>query len=425
MDKTTFLVNQNVISYDLNSLAQDVEKGLGRAIEFILGTTAGFARGFTPSQTTVPSMSINIGPGQVYQYASIDANPIGTFNANVNQIVQQGWADAQTVALNAGGLTSGQSQYWLVQVQFQQSLITRPGDPTGGRRGFYNSANPASPLDGVNGLGGIIPTADMGVAQISAIAGVAGVSPTAPSPSAGCLPLYLILVGYGQTQITTGQITVHPTAPFLAGLVNQHHKGTQGQAPQIDLTTEVKNLLPYTNMFLSNQYPNPAGGNITQAGIIPIITIGSVNPNGNISGQVRDIYVWFSGTTYLYVCTTSGSATTAAWTAIGGGSTNNVTSYGTKYIPTPVSINFNVGTVTGTFYQCAVGSGGITGSLPPTPADGTVFKFIVVSGTGLLTLTANGSDTILNAGIQNTNLTLNAYGGSIELIAVSGGWQTT
>ena len=522
MDKVPFLTAQGLTSYDLNNLPKDAVKGLARAVSFLLGTTNSFVQGFTATQTGTPSLTINIGDGQIYQLGATDANPIGSFASDAAQILQQGFGPAKQLVLNATGLSSGQSKWWLVQVKFDQVDQVRSGDPTNGARGFYNSANPTSPLNGIDGLGGAIPTVRLGLAQVTAIAGPAGVSPAPPAPSAGCVPLYLIQVSFGTTAITNGMIQLagplaysgYQSAPFLAGLVNQHHTGEAGHAPKIDVTKEIQGIVPFPNLPASNPTPLSAGGPIIVGGYLPVFYQGDVNPNTNVAGQRSDIYFQETAN-LLFVCRIAGDEDNAVWEQIGAGGMvaqfintspfvpqpGNITylvdttagninvnlstaaamagtstclinigpnrmivtpqaaeniQFGAngaavtyigkgsgarlwpratvgwyqefvsqKYILSAQNSNFAIGSVSGTFYQCAVGSGGLTGTLPLSPADGSVFKFIVLSGTGRLSLVTTGGETILNAGQLRSSLSFGKWGGCLELVAAVGGWEVT
>lgn len=93
----------------------------------------------------------------------------------------------------------------------------------------------------------------------------------------------------------------------------------------------------------------------------------------------------------------------------------------TKWTLSSQSTNFTANGATGTLYLITA-SGAIGVTLPASPADGTVYQFRRVSGTGLITITANGVETINNCGITNlTTLTLDNEG-VVQLTAVSGGW---
>lgn len=63
-------------------------------------------------------------------------------------------------------------------------------------------------------------------------------------------------------------------------------------------------------------------------------------------------------------------------------------------------------------------------TLPPSPADGSVYKFKVLSGTS--TFAFDGSETFNHAnGVSDQNLVLTSTSGVLELIAVVDGWDET
>lgn len=317
LDKTPFDTAEGITSWDLNNISKDALKGLAWLSAALLGDTSTVVNGLLATQTTSPSMSIQIAEGQIYKFTDTDAAPIGTLEADDTQILQQGHADARTIALNSSGLTAGQSKWWLIEAEFEQVAGIRPGDPTEGNRGFYNSSNPASPLNGPDGLGAAINTIIAGVCHVSAIDGAAATSGSAvpPSPSSGCVPLFLIEVVYGQTTIGNGDIQIagnaayagYQEAPFLAGILRSHHNGKPGQAPKILLDSEVSGTLPLANLPASNTI-----------GILSTLRHGVVNPQGVVAGNVDDAYL-NTVLSALFYCTTTGDAAGAVWIQVGLG----------------------------------------------------------------------------------------------------------
>lgn len=94
----------------------------------------------------------------------------------------------------------------------------------------------------------------------------------------------------------------------------------------------------------------------------------------------------------------------------------------TKFATSAKSANFTANDNSCTHYLITASSAiGVT--LPASPADGTIYKFTRVSGSGLITFTPNGVETIRTG--DTTDTTLIFDGGSLELTAVSGGWIVT
>lgn len=286
------------------------------------GSKAAFVYGAEATEETVPSLTINVAEGVIYQLASMDATQWGTLPADLTQVMRQGYKAAHTITLNTGGLTSGQSQWVLVQAKFTPSDEIREDDPDGGVLSYWNSDNPMEPFNGPADSGDAQPTVRKATMETGLRYGVAAStgSQVAPLPDTGWIPLYLILLTNGQTTITTAQILTagpsvgtgvasdYPRAPFNSGLYGHHHTGGGGSAPKIDLPTEVSGILPYSNMPVSN--PNPPVNSK-----IPVFASGSTAPQGNRAGEVDD-YFYHTTSKVYYRCATAGNAGAAVWEAV-------------------------------------------------------------------------------------------------------------
>lgn len=95
---------------------------------------------------------------------------------------------------------------------------------------------------------------------------------------------------------------------------------------------------------------------------------------------------------------------------------------GSSWTTSAKSAGFTANDSANTFYLITASSA-IAVTLPASPADGRVYKFQRVSGSALITFTANGAETIRNADAADTTLILDS--GCVELIAVTGGWVVT
>ncbi len=212
--------------------------------------------------TSPASLSINIAPAAIFQPAAIDATAYGALSANTTPIYQLGVLDsATTLQFTLTNLAAGQSQWALVEAQFVSSDSVAANDPNGGLLLYYNSTNPLQPYQGQNNNGQVQNTLRTGLIQFNIVLGTPATSgdQVPPNPDSGWVPLYLIELTYGMTQITTiltcgpsvGQNvpSSYPNAPLLAGLLNSHHGGIAGQAPKIILTNgeEVQGILPLAN----------------------------------------------------------------------------------------------------------------------------------------------------------------------------------
>lgn len=312
MDRPIVYPQEQVRSFDTIEAPKDILKATGQQVADVLGQTITVAAGLGASQASPASLTVNIGPGSIYQQSALDPTAAGAIPVDGGTYFLQGvsWS-TQTVALSTSQLAVGQSQWVLVQATFAFSDIIRAGDPSGGVLPFYNSANPSQPLNGQGNSGATLPTERAATLTLSLVYGAPATtgSQVPPSASANNVGLYLILLTYGQTTITTAQIlkagpsvgtgvpSNYPYAPFLAGLLNAHHSGNPGQAPQIDLTKEVKNVLPLANL--------PASDSV---GVLPTVRSGAGAPT--ISGQLFDLYL-DTGSLVLY------QYGGAAWTSVG------------------------------------------------------------------------------------------------------------
>lgn len=304
MDRTLIAPMEQLRDFDFVMGARDVLLALGGLAKDVcsqLGYTV--AAGFAPSQSTpTPSLNITIGSGRVYQMAAIDALAAGSIPQDLDLIVQQGYNAGQTITLVPP--SSGQSQWNLIQAQFSQIDAIRTNDPNNGIVPFYNAANPTQPTtQGVN----TVRKATCVLQVISGAAATTG-SEVPPQPSNGWVPLYLIDLAGGQSQVTTSQILTagpsvgtgvpnsYPGAPFLAGFLASHHAGTPGQAPQVNLATEVQGVLPYVNMSpvrtlvnaVLQLYVNASTGSDTNSGLTATAPFQTIQAAVNVAYRYYD-----------------------------------------------------------------------------------------------------------------------------------------
>ena len=269
MDRSIIAPLEQMRDFDFVQFEHDVLCALGDLAKDALSQLSSTATatttvaGFAAAQTTpAASLSVVIGTGRVYTLAQADASSDGSIPTDTTIICQQGRNAGQTLTLIPP--SSGQSQWNLIQCSFQQQDAVRANDPNGGTVPFFNAANPAQPNNtSVN-------TVRLGNAVLQVITGSAATtgSEIPPTPTVGWVPLYLIDLAGGQTQISTAQILVagpsvgtgvpanYPFAPFLAGFQQSHHSGNPGQAPKVNLATEVQGVLPYLNMAPVRQVLN-------------------------------------------------------------------------------------------------------------------------------------------------------------------------
>lgn len=339
MDRSITYAAEGLRSYDIAANLRRMLISTSQLTQDIFGSTTTVVGGFAITPTGPLSLSINLAAGRIYQLADVDATTFGTIPADLTVVEQQGWAAAQTLTLTTAGLAAGQSQYALVQVIFSQTDGIPADDPTNGVLNFFNAANPQIPLVGPGGNSQPLNTVRKSLAVVSVVYGTAATtgSEAPPNPSAGNVPLYLVDLAYGQTQITSGQILTagpsvgnnvpsnYPQAPFLAGLLHSHHSGGLGQAPKIKLGSEVQGVLPLANL--------PASSANSGGGVSAAYAYGG-NPNSHVAGSAGTAGVSPPDTCYdlntgnIWVCTTTGSASTAVWSQPGAASATAQNAWG-------------------------------------------------------------------------------------------------
>lgn len=151
------------------------------------------------------------------------------------------------------------------------------------------------------------------------------------------------------------------------------------------------------------------------------LTAGNGGTGNNITPSVGTMLVG-DGTKFVTIGPgSSGQVPVSNGTTIAMGTPSS----GSKCIISTKSAGFTANDATGTIYVITASSA-VAVTLPASPADGTVYKFAVASGTAGVTFTANGAETIINGGSVATTMTLASQrSGVVELVAVSGGWYVT
>ncbi|MBV8656632.1 MAG: hypothetical protein JO142_02295 [Burkholderiales bacterium] len=189
-----------------------------------LGKLAG-AISFGATQTSTPqvnnmpctttqaaSMNVLVGPGEVYQASTVDNTQYGTLPADtLDWTVKQGiLLQPVTLPLTAPA-TAGYSINYLIEVAFNEQ------DTNLSVLQYYNSANPIVPYSGPGNNGQSQPTTRQGLVAVTAKAGVAAPTGTqvTPTPDPGYAGLYVVTVTQGQVSLTSSNIAVYASAPFL------------------------------------------------------------------------------------------------------------------------------------------------------------------------------------------------------------------
>ncbi|TBW32618.1 hypothetical protein EYW49_22020 [Siculibacillus lacustris] len=196
---------------DLLHTNRDVMIALGFFAQAILGTTT-CVDGLACTPTSPASMTVNVAPGSIYAVAAVDDASYSSLAADTtHSILKQGLLyDSAAFALTAPA-TVGYAINYLIQGTFSEVDGGSTVLP------YYNSSNPAVAWSGPSNSGAAQHTTRTGTLSLSTKAGTAATSgtQTTPSADAGYVPLWVVTVAYGATSISSGNIVVHPNAPFI------------------------------------------------------------------------------------------------------------------------------------------------------------------------------------------------------------------
>jgi hypothetical protein len=226
MDRIQTFVGQNILEWDFSKPDQNTMVALSKICAAVLGT-GGAVNGLACTQTTVPSMQVSIGQGELYQLNSLEATTSGTLPADTtNQILKQGILLGSAAPVNlpssstfAAPGTAGQSINYLIEAQYQDQDVSV--DPTTGATpvvlNFYNSSNPATPWSGPGNSGTSSNTFRKGIIAFQVKAGSAATTgtQTTPSPDSGWIGLWVVTVANGQVSILNSNIATYASAPFI------------------------------------------------------------------------------------------------------------------------------------------------------------------------------------------------------------------
>ncbi|MBB5508168.1 hypothetical protein [Paraburkholderia atlantica] len=222
MRRVETYVGQQVYEWLFSAQAQYTMTSIAKVCAALFGTSGVVANGLACTPTSPASMAVQIGPGELYQTAPLEATACGTLPADTaHTLLKQGVRlDTYTTPTFAAPATSGQSINYLIEAQYQDSDISL--DPTSGVSPvvlqYYNAASPSTPWSGPNDSGASSNTFRDGIVayQIKAGSAATSGSQATPSPDTGWIGLWAVTVAFGQTSITSANIAPYNGAPVLA-----------------------------------------------------------------------------------------------------------------------------------------------------------------------------------------------------------------
>ena len=184
---------------------------IGYLAQMVLGTNS-VVDGLTCTATAPSSMTVNISPGSLTQFAVVDTSAYGSIPSDTTSpLLKIGISMAPASFSLQAPATPGQSIAYLIEATLQETDQSPTALP------YYNAANPSQPFTGPNNTGLPQPTRRVQQVQLQLKSGVPAATGTqvAPASDTGWVPLYVISVAYGQTSVDQSSITIAPTSPLV------------------------------------------------------------------------------------------------------------------------------------------------------------------------------------------------------------------
>lgn len=382
MDRPLVYSNEGLRSKDFLYGIRGALIGLGHASLAAFGPGP-CVSGLQIAATGPASLSIIIGTGSIYSQLQVDTSAYGVLGTDADFIDKQGIRTSTTAATPIAitpPVTSGQSQWYLIQAIYNDSDTTPVVLP------YWNSSNPDMPLSGPSNSGTPQNTQREGLCQIALKAGVPAAtgSQVPPTPDAGYVGLWLILVANGQTTITSADWRMYPNAPFIPNLMS--------------LGNYFQRLVPATTFYV-----NGSTGNDSNDGsqLFPFATpqgcINAIAPNFSSQTQVtvnlaNGTYTHFTIpgsliSSWNFVGNT-GSPSSVVIANAGGNAVDCFSCTATLSGMTFTSLNFNVN-ASGSGANINITNCNLTGS-SNTPSVGS-FNNAIVSFYGAIGYSGNGN----------------------------------
>jgi hypothetical protein len=216
MNRIFFGVGQIPQDTDLLSIQKNAMIGIGALAESILGqNTVAYGLACTALASGVvtgSAFAVQIGRGFIHAYEETDATAMGNLAADTaTSIVKTGinLSSTNLGLANAAPATAGQSINYLIYASFSEVDGSSSVVP------YVNSAStPTVPLPPLAVTQNNIRAETVSLGVLGGTAAATGTQATPAAPT-GCVPLYVVTVTNGQSQVAGGNISVAPGAPFL------------------------------------------------------------------------------------------------------------------------------------------------------------------------------------------------------------------
>ncbi len=210
MDRQIVYPGSIPLDTDLLQSQVNAMVALGYLAQAVLGTAAA-ADGLQAVARTPAAMTIDIQPGSITWFSTVDATAYGSLPANGAPVVKIGVNTASIPLTFAAPGSAGQSQAFLIEASFSEADASPVALP------YYNAGNPAVSFSGPNNSGVPQNTQRLQSVAIQVKPGTPAASGSQVTPAAdvGWYPLYVVTLNAGQASITQASIATHPQAPII------------------------------------------------------------------------------------------------------------------------------------------------------------------------------------------------------------------
>ena len=351
MDRKFFYPGQVPLSAQFLAEQQNIMVGLGYLAQAVFGTNA-LVSGLACTPMVPASLTVQVGPGQIYQIEPLDPLGYGSLFADITNVVKQGINRGSQGFTLVPPTVAGQAVNYLIQVAIDEEDTDAIALP------YVNSANPAVPFTGPNNNGTTQPTTRKLTVAVSAKPGVAAAAgtQTTPAPDVGYVGLYSITVPYGATTLDASSITQLDTAPFLFKTLPDIPAWVQsgsylwgddtGTANAITVNNLSLKPVAYTKgmMIAVKKSATANTGNVTvnlmgmggvMLGAVALLDIsGAQIASGNLPGNIT-FFAIYNGTSFIWL---NGAITNTTVSSFTGSSGEGITVQGTA--PFAISLNY-------------------------------------------------------------------------------------
>lgn len=303
-------------SVDLLQTNRNVMTALGMLAQELFGTTI-TGSGFACTATSPAGLSVLVGPGRLYSQQATDPLQYSSLPADTTDlIIKQGIVNTSTTLSCPAPATSGQSVNYLVEAAFQETDTNPVVLP------YYNSANPSQPFSGPNNSGSANYTSRQDTVQLQVKAGTPATTGTqvTPAPDTGFVGLWVVTVAYGQSTITSGNISQYPGAPLLGGSLLQAIQGNMftyaadvgtANAYAANYAPAVTTLVDGMTLEFQAAFANTGASTFSPNGVTAAPIVGGAHSalqGGEIAAGSKCVLMWKANITSWVLIESSGGA---------------------------------------------------------------------------------------------------------------------